>query len=186
MGLFGKYIGEVGAPVGIGISDGAICVKMVILLMDSFSFHCLHFLRHLLILASASMPSQHTRYHWGKKLFSVIWGSSSSTIMFFLQSMVGFHFFSQGISRMICFHPRLRTISLSFSIFSLNKMLVWAFHWMVPLELAVLLMLLAMMGWRYFSRGNSRRQRRPISMKFPVLELLVLTRCRGNSKGMNQ
>ena len=51
---------------GIGVSEGALCwaiwVEMVILLMDSFSFHSSHFLRHLLIFASASMPSQCTRY----------------------------------------------------------------------------------------------------------------------------
>ena len=51
---------------GTGVSEGVLCwaiwVEMVILLMDSFSFHCSCFLRHLLILVSVSMPSQHTRY----------------------------------------------------------------------------------------------------------------------------
>ena len=141
---------------------------MVILLIDLFSFHSLHFLRRLLILASASMPSQHTRYCWDNKVVSVVRGHSGSTTMFFLQSMVGFHFFSQGIPRMICFRPRLRTISLNFSILSLNRMLVWAFHQMVPLALVVPSMFLAMMGLGSFSRGNLRRQRRPTSMKFPV------------------
>ena len=59
-------------------------------------------------------------------------------------------------------------MSLSFSILSLNRISVWAFHWMVPLVLAVPLTLLAMMGLGSFSRGNSRRQRRPMLMKFPV------------------
>ena len=88
--------------------------------------------------------------------------------MFLFQSMVGFHFFSQGIPRMICLHLRLRIMSLSFSILSLNRILVWAFHRMVPLALVVPLTLLVMMGLGSFSRGNLRRQRRLTSMKFPV------------------
>ena len=107
------------------------------------------------------MPSQHTRYCWGSKVVSVVRGSSSSTTVFLLQLMVEFHFFSQGIPRMICFHPRL-------SVLSLNRILVWTFHQMVSLTLAVPSMLLAMMGLGSFSKGNSRRQRRPTSMKFPV------------------
>ena len=155
---------------GISVSEKALCwaiwVEMVILLMDLFSFHSSHFLSCLLIFALASMPSQHTRYCWGRKVVSVVRGSSGSATVFFLQSMVGFHFFSQGIPRMICFHPRLRTMSLSFSVFCLNRMLVWAFHWMVSLALVIPSILLAMMGWGSFSRGNLRRQRRPTSMKF--------------------
>ena len=69
---------------------------------------------------------------------------------------------------MICFYPRLRTISLSFSILSLNRMSVWAFHQMVPLSLVVPSTLLVMMDLESFSKGNLRRQRRPTSMKFPV------------------
>ena len=101
--------------------------------------------------------------------------------MFLFQSMVGFHFFSQGIPRMICLHSRLRTMSLSFSILSLNRISVWAFHQMVPLALVVPSMLLAMMNLGRFSRGNSRRQRRPTSMKFLVApqstRVVVLTIC---------
>ena len=101
--------------------------------------------------------------------------------MFLFQSMVGFHFFSQGIPRMICLHTRLRTMSLSFSILSLNRISVWAFHQMVPLALVVPSMLLAMMNLGRFSRGNSRRQRRPTSMKFLVApqstRVVVLTIC---------
>ena len=59
-------------------------------------------------------------------------------------------------------------MSLSFSVLSLNRILVWAFHQMVPLALAVPSMLLAMMGLGSFSRGNTRRQRRLTSMKFLV------------------
>ena len=100
-------------------------------------------------------------------------GVSGSITMFLFQSMVGLHFFSQGIPRMICFHLRLRTISLTFFILSLNRILVWAFHQMVPLALAVPSMLLAMMDLGSFSRGNSRRQRRPTSMKFLVAPQLT-------------
>ena len=59
-------------------------------------------------------------------------------------------------------------MSLSFSVLSLNRILVWAFHQMVPLALAVPSTLLAMMGLGSFSRGNLRRHRRLTSMKFPV------------------
>ena len=44
---------------------------------------------------------------------------------------------------------------------------------MVPLALAVPSMLLAMMDLGSFSRGNSRRQRRPTSMKFLVAPQLT-------------
>ena len=109
-------------------------------------------------------------------MVSVVRGVSGSTTVFLFQSMVGFHFFSQGIPRMICFHPRLRTISLSFSILSLNRILVWAFHQMVPLALAVPSMLLAMMGLGSFSRGNLRRQRRPTSMMMGIHMVLSFGR----------
>ena len=72
-------------------------------------------------------------------------------------------------------------MSFSFSVLSLNRVLVWAFHWMVPLALVVLSTLLAMMGLGSFSRGNSRRHRRPTSMKFLVApqstRAVVLTIC---------
>ena len=96
-----------------------------------------------------------------------------NVIVFFFQSMVGFHFFSQGIPRMICLCSRLRTMSFSFSVLSLNRILVWAFHQMVPLALAVPSTLLAMMGLGSFSRGNSRRHRRLMSMKFLVAPQLT-------------
>ena len=106
-------------------------------------------------------------------MVSVVRGVSGIVIVFLFQSMAGFHFFSQGIPRMICLHPRLRTMSLSFSVLSLNRTSVWAFHQMVPLALVVPSMLLAMMGLGSFSRGNSRRQRRPTSIKFPVAPQLT-------------
>ena len=59
-------------------------------------------------------------------------------------------------------------MSFSFSVLSLNRISVWAFHRMVPLALVVPSILLAMMGLGSFSRGNSRRHRRPTSMKFLV------------------
>ena len=108
-------------------------------------------------------------------------GVSGIVIMFLFQSMAGFHFFSHGIPRMICLRLRLRTMSLSFFILSLNRTPVWAFHQMVSLALAVPSMLLAMMGLGSFSRGNSRRQRRLTSIKFPVApqltRVVVLTIC---------
>ena len=51
---------------GMGVSEDVLCwviwVEMVILLMDLFSFHSLCFLRRLVILVSASMPNQRTRF----------------------------------------------------------------------------------------------------------------------------
>ena len=79
--------------------------------------------------------------------------------MCFLQSMVGFHFFSQGMPKMICCFPRLRIMSFNFSVFSLNKMSACAFHWMVPLVLEVPSTLLVMIRWGSFSKGKSRRQK---------------------------
>ena len=64
-------------------------------------------------------------------------------------------------------------MSLSFSVLSLNRISVWAFHQMVSLALAVPSTLLAMMGLGSFSGGNLRRQRRPMSMKFPVASQLT-------------
>ena len=101
--------------------------------------------------------------------------------MFLFQLMAGFHFFSQGIPRIISLRSRLRTMSLSFYVLSLNRISMWAFHRMVPLALAVPSTLLVMMGLGSFSRGNSRRQRRPTSMKFLVApqltRVVVLTIC---------
>ena len=72
-------------------------------------------------------------------------------------------------------------MSLSFSVLSLNRISVWAFHRMVPLALVVPSKLLAMMDLGSFSRGHLRRQRRPTSMKFPVApqstRAVVLTIC---------
>ena len=51
--------------VSIGMSCWAICVKIVILLINLFFFYDSHFLRHLLIFKLASMPNHCTRYHWG-------------------------------------------------------------------------------------------------------------------------
>ena len=60
-------------------------------------------------------------------------------------------------------------------------MSVWAFHQMVPLALAVPSMLLAMMDWGSFSKGNLRMQRRPTSMEFPdapqLMRAVVLMIC---------
>ena len=64
-------------------------------------------------------------------------------------------------------------MSVSFSVLSLNRISVWAFHRMVPLALVVPSTLLATMGLGSFSKGNSRRQRRPTSIKFPVAPQLM-------------
>ena len=67
-------------------------------------------------------------------------------------------------------------MGLSFSILSLNRISVWTFHQMVPLALAVPSTLLAMMGLGSFSRGNLRRQRRPMSMMMGIHMVLSFGR----------
>ena len=106
-------------------------------------------------------------------MVSVVRGFLGNVIVFLFQLMAGFHFFSQGIPRMICQRLRLRTMSLSFSVLCLNRISVWAFHRMVPLALAVPSTLLVMMDLGSFSRSNLRRQRRPTSIKFPVAPQLT-------------
>ena len=88
--------------------------------------------------------------------------------VFDIQSILGFHLCNQGIPKMICCCPRLRTIRLMLSLMQEKRMSVWAFHPMVPLTLAVLSTLYAWMGWGRCCKGKFALDRRPMSMKFPV------------------
>ena len=84
------------------------------------------------------------------------------------QSILGFHLHSQGIPKITCCWPRLRTIRSVFSLDWENRMSVWAFHLMVPLAFAVPSTLYAQMGLGRHCRGKFALDRRPMSMKFPV------------------
>ena len=85
------------------------------------------------------------------------------------QSILGFHLCSQGIPKITCCRPRLRTIRSVFSLDWEKRMSVWAFHLMVPLTFAVPSILYARMGLGRCCRGKFALDRRPMSMKFPVV-----------------
>ena len=95
------------------------------------------------------------------------------------QSILGFHLHSQGISRIACCQPRLRTIRSVFSLDWEKRMSVWAFHLIVPLMFAVPSTLYTQMGLERCCRGKFALDKRPMSMKFPVapqsMRAVVLT-----------
>lgn len=85
-----------------------------------------------------------------------------------LQLTCGFHFHSQGISRITCCHPRFRTmrsrVSWMLAIWSSTEV----FHHMAPLVLVVLSTLYARIGQESHWRGKLAWVRSPRLMKFPV------------------
>ena len=84
------------------------------------------------------------------------------------QSMWGLHVLSQGIPKIIWWHPNPTTISSMFSSFLERSMWVDAFHMIVPHLLRESLALKARTGWDIFFRGRFMRERSPRSIKFPV------------------
>ena len=58
-------------------------------------------------------------------------------MVFANQSILGFHLRSQGIPKITCCYPRLRTMRSVFSLDWEKRMFVWAFHLMVPLMFVV-------------------------------------------------
>ena len=84
------------------------------------------------------------------------------------QLILGFHLCSQGIPKITCCQPRLRTMRSVFSLDWEKRMSVWAFHLMVPLMFAVPSTLYAQMGLGRHCRGKFALDKRPMSMKFPV------------------
>ena len=120
-----------------------IWVDMVVLLINSPLNHASCLCNLLEIFQSTSRPSHLKRYHWGMWLKGGELGDFGMETVFNIQSILGFHLCSQGISRMTCCHPRLRAIRLVASLKFGKRMLVWAFHLIVPLALVVLLTLYA-------------------------------------------
>ena len=118
------------------------------------------------IFWSTSRPNHHRRYCWGTCLEGGELGVLGMETVFNIHSILRFHLCSQGISRMTCCHPRLRTIRSVVSLESENRMLVWAFHIMVSLMLAIPSTLYAQMGLGRCFKGKLALDRRPISMKF--------------------
>ena len=89
--------------------------------------------------------------------------------MFDNQLILGFHLCNQGIPKITCCWPRLRTIRSAFSLDWKKRMSVRAFHLMVPLTFAVPSMLYARMGLGRHCRRKLALDKRPMSMKFPVV-----------------
>ena len=85
------------------------------------------------------------------------------------QSILGFHLRSQGIPKITCCWPRLRTIRSVFSLDCENRISVWAFHLIVSLMFAVPSTLYARMGLGRRCRGKFALDKRPMSIKFPVV-----------------
>ena len=85
-----------------------------------------------------------------------------------IQLIVGFHLHSQGIPKITCCRPRLRTIRLVVSLLREKRISVWAFHPMVPLALAVPSTLYAQISLDSRCNGKLALDKRPMSMKFPV------------------
>ena len=84
------------------------------------------------------------------------------------QSMQGFLDFSQGISKIICLHPRLTTMRSKLSEPCGKTMRVWAFQRIVPHRLGVPSTLKAPIGCGNFFRGKLVSESSLRSMKFPV------------------
>ena len=89
-------------------------------------------------------------------------------IVFPNQSILGFHLCSQGIPKITCCRPRLRSMRSMFSLDWEKRMSVWAFHLMVPLTFAVPSTLYTWIGLGRYCRGKFALDKRPMSMKFPV------------------
>ena len=88
--------------------------------------------------------------------------------VFVIQLIVGFHLRSQGIPKITCCRPRLRTIRLVVSLLREKRISVRAFHPMVPLALAVPSTLYARIGLGSRCNRKLALDRRPTLMKFPV------------------
>ena len=89
-------------------------------------------------------------------------------MVFANQSILGFHLHIQGIPKITCCRPRLRTIRSVFSLDWEKRMSVWAFHLMVPLTFAVPSTLYTQMGLGRCCKGKFALDKRLMSMKFPV------------------
>ena len=89
-------------------------------------------------------------------------------MVFVVQSILGFHLCSQGIPKITCCHPRLRTIRSVVSLDCKKRISVQAFHPMVPLALAVPSTLYAQIGLGKCCSGKFALDKRLMLMKFPV------------------
>ena len=151
-----------------GWAAWAIWVEIVVLLICfPFSQACRLFTL-LEIFQSTSRPNHCKRYCWGTWSWGGEAGDLGMETVFDIQSILGFHLCNQGIPKITCCRPRLRTIRSVLSLDREKRMSVWAFHLMVPLILAVPSMLYAWMGLGRCCRGKFALDRRPMLMKFLV------------------
>ena len=101
--------------------------------------------------------------------------------MFDIQLILGFHLCNQGIPKITCCWPRLRTIRSVLSLNREKRMSVWAFHPIVPLTLAVPSTLYAQMGLGRHCREKFALDKRLMLMKFLVapqsMRVVVSTIC---------
>ena len=84
------------------------------------------------------------------------------------QLILGFHWCNQGIPKITCCQPRLRTMRSVLSLDWEKRMSVWAFHLIVPLMFAVPSTLYAQMGLGRRCRRKFALDKRLMLMKFPV------------------
>ena len=127
----------------------AIWVEMVIFLIVSLACQHSHFWSLQVVFKSVSISNHHSRYlcrivdsipkerhsyRGSMSLRLILWGRVNVLTS---QSTCGFHFCSQGISKITCLHPRLSTISWMFSLHGEKIMSTWVSHMIFPLELVV-------------------------------------------------
>ena len=152
---------------------------MVVLLICSPFSQASRLCTLLEIFRSASRPNQCKRYCWGIYSGGDGLGDLGMETVFDIQSILGFHLHNQGIPRMTCCLPKLRTMRSAFSLEWKKRISMWAFHPMVPLILAVPSTLYARMGLGRWCKGKFALDKRLMSMKFLVapqsMRAVVLT-----------
>ena len=143
-------------------------METVVLLIDSPFNQASHLCSLFKIFQSTLRPSHHKRYHWG------VWSEGGELGVFGIETVLDiqliweFHLHSQGIPRITCCRPRLRTMRSALSLEWEKRISVWAFHLMVPLTLAVPSTLYAWMGLGRCFRGKFALDKRSMLIKFPV------------------
>ena len=181
-----KSLHHSGSMVSVSLVFWAIWVKMVTFPIVSPESQASLLLSHRAVLRSASIPSHRRMYLWGIResvqegrhsrggTTSLLPISLGMEICLLTQSMTGFHFLSQGMPKMICFHPRFKTISLTFSRCLGNWRSTLVFQIMLPLELVIPSTLYALTCLSSFFMGNSASATSSGSMKLPVAPQLMM------------
>ena len=145
-----KSLHQSGRVVSWGLVSYAICMEIVIFPIFSPASQAFRFSKQRAVLRSASIPNHRRMYLCGTResvqegrhswrgtpsLLPIGWGMVTCLV---IQLITGFHFFSQGIPRIICFYPRFRTMRWMFSMCLGNLRSMWVSQVIFPLELVVL------------------------------------------------